>query len=117
MPDEIDLSGAVDMLKEMLGSEEGTQQIQNIAAMFGGGQETQKEAPPSAGMGFDNIEMMLKLQKVMSVMNGNANMRETAFLKSLRDLLRPERRGAVDNAVKFLSVGRAVKAFRELEGV
>ena len=117
MPDEIDLSGAVDMLKEMLGSEEGAQQIQNIAAMLGGGQEPPKESPQNTGMAFDNIEMMLKLQKVMSVMNGSDNMRETAFLKSLRDLLKPERRGAVDNAVKFLSVGRAVKAFRELEGV
>lgn len=118
MSNEVDLSGAVDMLKEMLSGDEGKQQIQNIIGMFGGGDNSEaQQAPAQQGGGFDNIEMMLKLQKVMAVMNSGESAKQTMFLQSLRELLRPERRGSVDNAVKFLGVGRAIKAFKELEGV
>ena len=34
MGDEIDLSGAVDMLKNMLSSDEGSSAIENIMSMF-----------------------------------------------------------------------------------
>ncbi len=117
MAEELDLSGAVDMLKNMLSREEGKAQIESIVSMLGGGAEAAEEKGQQSGIGNENIEMMLKLQKVMAVMNSGKNSRQTAFLQSLKDLLRPERRGTVDNAVKFLSVSRAVKAFKELEGV
>lgn len=117
MSDEMDLSGAVDMLKEMLSGDEGKQQLNNIMSMLGGSESQKPKEQPNTGAGIDNIEMMLKLQKVMSVMSSSENTRQTAFLLSLKDLLRPERRSTVDNAVKFLSVGRAVKVFKELEGV
>ena len=62
MADELDLSGAVDMLKNMLNNEEGQQQIQNIVSMLGG--ENQAEQPKKTNDP-DNIEMIMKLQKVM----------------------------------------------------
>ena len=117
MSNEVDLSGAVDMLKEMLSGDEGKQQIQNIIGTFSGGESSTAQAPAQQGGGFDNIEMMLKLQKVMAVMNSGESAKQTMFLQSLRELLRPERRSSVDNAVRFLGVGRAIKAFKELEGV
>lgn len=117
MSNEVDLSGAVDMLKEMLSGDEGKQQIQNIIGMFGGGDNSTAQAPAQQVGGFDNIDMMFKLQKVMSVMNSGESAKQAAFLQSLKELLRPERRSTVDNAVKFLGVGRAIKAFKELEGV
>lgn len=117
MAEELDLSGAVDMIKNMLSGEEGKAQIESIVSMLGGGAETAEGKGQRRDSGVENIEMMLKLQKVMAVMNNAETSRQTAFLQSLREILRPERRGTVDNAVRFLSVGRAVKAFKELEGV
>ena len=116
MENELDLSGAVNMLQEMLGSEDGKEQIQNIMSALGGAKaETPADTTPNFGA--DNIEMMLKIQKIMTLMNSNNRSREAAFLQSLGPLLRPERRGTIDSAMKFLTMGHAIKAFQELDGV
>lgn len=116
MENEIDLSNAVNMLQEMLGSEDGKQQIESIVSALGG---AHNENPPASAQGFgtDNIDMMLKIQKVMTLMNNNKNSKQTALLQSLCPLLRPERRTTVENAVKFLSMGHAIKLFKEFDGV
>ena len=108
MSDNIDLSGAVDALKEMLSGEEGNRQLQNIVSMLGANSQ-------QSASGID-IDTMLKMQKVMSAMNSGNNGKQAAFLQNLAPLLRPERRSAVDNAVKFLSIGKAIKVFKEIEG-
>ena len=108
MSDNIDLSGAVDALKEMLSGEEGNRQLQNIVSMLG--DNSQQSASGIV------IDTMLKMLKVMSAMNSGNNGKQAAFLQNLAPLLRPERRSAVDNAVKFLSIGKAIKVFKELEG-
>lgn len=115
MSEEIDLSGAIDMLKDMLNGNDGKQQLQNILGALGGsstGSESNQKNPDS-----DTIAMMFKMQKVMAAMQNGCNAKHTAFLQSLRDLLRPERRESIDKAVKILGVGSVIKAFSELEGV
>lgn len=118
MAEEFDLSGAADMLMSMLSDDEGKQQIQNIMSMLSG--DSPDPSPPgnaTGGIDPKSLEMMFKLQQVMSLMNNAENAKQTAFLQSLRALLRPERQSKVDSAVKFLSIGRAIDAFRKLEGV
>ena len=109
MAENLDLSGAVDVLKEMLSGDEGKQQLQNIISMFG---DNTQQSNPSGGI---DMETMLKMQKVMSAMN-SGNGKQAAFLQSLAPLLKPERRTAVENAVRFLSIGKAIKVFKEIEG-
>lgn len=118
MSDEIDLSGVADMIGELLSNDEGKKQIQNVLSMFGGGQE-EKPTPGVAtgGINPDSIEMMIKMQKVMSAMNNPQTGKQTALLQSLKELVKPERREKIDNAVKFLSIGKAIEAFKKIEGV
>ena len=63
MGDEIDLSGAVDMLKNMLSSDEGSSAIENIMSMFSDAQET--PGVKTGGIDEGSIEMMMKMQKIM----------------------------------------------------
>ena len=110
MADELDLSGAVDMLKNMLNNEEGQQQIQNIVSMLGG--ENQTEQPQKTNDP-DNIEMIMKLQKVMSIVNDAENSRQAAFLRSLAPLLKPERRDKLNKAVRLLGMGKAIEVLKQ----
>lgn len=121
MADGQDLSNAVDMLKNMLGSEEGQQQIQGIVSMLGGGSDgsvqsesAEKSNKQSPNFNSEDAEMMLKLQKVMSAAKSAENGREAAFLRALAPLLRPERRDKLNNAVKLLGMSRAIKIFKDM---
>lgn len=118
MSDGRDLSNAVDMLKNMLGSEEGQQQIQGIVSILGGenngnAQSESSENTPSK-FNADDAEMMIKLQKVMSAAKSAENGSEAAFLRALAPLLRPERRDKLNNAVKILGMSRAIKIFKDI---
>ena len=112
MADELDLSNAVDMLKNMLSNDEGQQQIQNIVSMLGGdgGQQQQTQ---NAQNNAENIEITMNLQKVMSAVNDAENSSQAAFLHSLAPLLRPERRDKLNKAVRLLSVGKAIEIMKQ----
>lgn len=124
MSDGQNLSNAVDMLKDMLGSEEGQQQIQGIVSMLGGessgnaqnedSENSENSENKPSNFNADDAEMMMKLQKVMSAAKSAENGREAAFLRALAPLLRPERRDKLNNAVKILSMSRAIKIFKDI---
>ena len=124
MSDGKKLSNAVDMLKNMLGSEEGQQQIQGIVSMLGGESSGNAQSESSensensenkpSNFNADDAEMMMKLQKVMSAAKSAENGREAAFLRALAPLLRPERRDKLNNAVKILGMSRAIKIFKDI---
>lgn len=124
MSDSQNLSNAVDMLKNMLGSEEGQQQIQGIVSMLGGESSGNAQSESSensensenkpSNFSADDAEMMMKLQKVMSAAKSAENGREAAFLRALAPLLRPERRDKLNNAVKILGMSRAIKIFKDI---
>lgn len=124
MSDGQNLSNAVDMLKNMLGSEEGQQQIQGIVSMLGGESSGNAQSESSensensenkpSNFNADDAEMMVKLQKVMSAAKSAENSREAAFLRALAPLLRPERRDKLNNAVKILGMSRAIKIFKDI---
>ena len=124
MSDGQNLSNAVDMLKNMLGSEEGQQQIQGIVSMLGGESSGNAQSESSensensenkpSNFNADDAEMMMKLQKVMSAAKSAENGREAAFLRALAPLLRPERRDKLNNAVQILGMSRAIKIFKDI---
>lgn len=124
MSDSQNLSNAVDMLKNMLGSEEGQQQIQGIVSMLGGessgnaqnedSENSENSENKPSNFSADDAEMMMKLQKVMSAAKSAENGREAAFLRALAPLLRPERRDKLNNAVKILGMSRAIKIFKDI---
>lgn len=124
MSDGQNLSNAVDMLKNMLGSEEGQQQIQGIVSILGGESSGNAQSESSensensenkpSNFNADDAEMMMKLQKVMSAAKSAENGREAAFLRALAPLLRPERRDKLNNAVKILGMSRAIKIFKDI---
>lgn len=124
MSDGQNLSNAVDMLKNMLGSEEGQQQIQGIVSMLGGESSGNAQSESSensensenkpSNFNADDAEMMMKLQKVMSAAKSAENGKEAAFLRALAPLLRPERRDKLNNAVKILGMSRAIKIFKDI---
>lgn len=112
MSDELDLSNAVDMLKGMLSDDEGRSQIQNIVSMLGN--NSQNSTPPQVESSApDNLEMMLKLQNIMSALK-TSNNSQAEFLHALSPLLKPERRQKLDKAVNILNAGKAIEVMRQL---
>lgn len=118
MSDNIDFSAAADMLKDLLSDDDGKQQIQGIISMLGGEKNAEKQTDTSfGGINTDNLEMMFKIQQVMSMMNNAENSRQTAFLESLKSLLSPDRHERIDRAVRIYGIGRAIEAFKKIGGV
>lgn len=114
----MDLSGAVDMLKDMLSAPEGQQQIQNILNMFGGANPPE-DAPPgeaTGGISGDELDMMLKLQRAMSVMNSRKNSSQSQLLTALKPFLKPSRREKIDSAMRILSLSKVIEVMREAQG-
>ncbi len=115
--DENALGGAIEKLKDMLSSEDGKSQIQDIIGMFagGGGEEESGEAntEPSGGeSGFDmsDAEMLLKIRQVVHAMNNDENNQHTRFLRSLRPYLKEPRQKKLDSAVRLIGAANAMKA-------
>ena len=113
----IDLSGAVDMIKNMLSNEEGQAQIQNILGMLGEGQ-TREQSPGIATGGIDpeNLDMMLKIQKALSLMNSQKNSGQAQLLMALKPFLKPSRQKKVDSAMKLLKFSSVMEIMREAQG-
>ncbi len=114
----LDLSGAVDMLKNMLSNDEGQQQIQNIIGMFGGDNPENSQSPGQAtgGIDPDNIEMFLKLQQAMTVMNSDKNNNQSRLLTALKPFLKPSRRQKVDNAMRLLQLTKVMEVMKNVQG-
>lgn len=114
--DENALGGAIEKLKDMLSSEDGKSQIQDIIGMFaGGGDEEQSggdTAPSNSGDGgFDpsDMEMLLKIRQVVHAMNDEESNRHAVFLRSLRPYLKESRQKKLDSAVRLISAANAMK--------
>ena len=114
LDESMDLSGAVDMLKEMLSGEEGQQTVETILGMLGG--KTPQDAPPGAATGGidpENLAMMMRLQQAMTAMNSRKNSNQAQLLRSLKPFLKPSRRNKVDQAMQMLSLGQVLAVMKE----
>ena len=112
-----DLSGAVEKLQEMMGSEEGQGQLQSILQMF-----TSEAPTPSpsgsttGGIDPDNLEMFFKLQQAMAAMNSPQNDENVRFLQSLKLYLKERRQNKIDSAVRMLRLSKVIEAMKDING-
>lgn len=113
--DENALGGAIEKLKDMLSSEDGQSQIQDIIGMFssGGDEEPSNENVQNSGNGFDpsDMEMLFKIQQMARAMNDEGGSKHAQFLSSLRPYLKESRQKKLDGAVKLLGAANAMKMF------
>ncbi len=112
----LDLSGAVEMLKTMLAGEEGQQQIQNIMGMFQSDDPEKKVSGiPFGGQETENLEMMMKIQRAMELMNRQKENNQAKLLAALRPFLKPERKEKVDSAMKLLRLTGLIEMMQEVQ--
>ncbi len=117
LDESMDLSGAVDMLKEILSGEEGQQTIENLLGMLGG--QTPGEGAPgmaTGGIEPENLAMMMRVQQAMSAMNSRKNSSQAQLLRALKPFLKPSRRDKVDQAMQMLSLGQILAVMKEEQG-
>ena len=126
MSDNNDLSGAVEKLQSLMSSEEGQNQLQNIISMFAGGQSPEdlpQDSPPTPptaqeqspfNFDMDNMDMMLKMQRIMGAMNSQQGNNHTAFLHALKPYLKESRQSKLDSAVKLMGMAKAMEIFKDL---
>ena len=113
-----DFSGAIDQLKNMLSTEDGQSQIQNMLGMFlnksgGDGEQSAREGESHGSGAAENAEMFMKIQRVMSQMSGERS-RNAEFLNMLKPYLGESRRDKVDNAVKMMNLAKMAAIFKEM---
>lgn len=120
MSDNLDLSGAIEQLQNMLSTENGQNDLKNLVSQFTGGGDTDatsdsadSQAGGSGGFDFSNPETMMKIQALMSAMQSQNHSSDAQFLNALRPYLRESRRSKLDRAIKL--VGMA-KAFQLIQG-
>ncbi len=133
MDENIDLSKAFEKVQQMLSDENGEGQLQNLLGMLSGSQDSDTSQDAGNG-GLDlsslfsgtdesttdtnapfDLEMIMKLQNIMSAMNQQKSDANSAFLKSLKPLLKKERQSKIDQAVKIMGVAKAFKLFKKID--
>ena len=125
MSEGLDLNQAIEQVQQMLSSKEGEAQIQNLLGMLAGGEsgENDKGTEQSQGeegfnpadllSGMSDIETIIKIQKIMSVVGNQKDDTNTAFLNSLKPFLKKERQKKVEQAAKLMSVAKVIKVFKD----
>ncbi len=122
MEENPDFSMAVEKLQEMLGSEDGQSQIQNILGMFasGNGENTENREEEPAGQtaglfgdGGIDLSSIMQMGGIMSAINGAKQNSHTDFLNALKPFLKQSRRNKLDQAAKIIKMTAVFKAFKE----
>ncbi len=120
-----DFSKAFETLQQMLSSDEGQSQIQNIINMFTGTQETDSSPDSHSSSGslipqnlFGNgdgidFETILKIQSLIQAMNSQKNNPKTAFLHALKPFLKKDRQAKLDQAAQIMSIAAVLKTFKD----
>lgn len=126
MSEEIDLSKAISEVQQMLSSDDGQNQLQNLIKSLSGGEaesenSTFDEERSSSGAppldlfsGLGDAATLLKIKSVMDTVGRGGEDSNAAFLKALKPFLKEERRRKLDSAAKILTVTKALKAFKDL---
>lgn len=112
MEDNIDFGNAIEKLQEMMSSNEGRGQIENIISAFTGSGENVNINQPDS----DALEMAMKAQQIMAEFKKGQNSEGVKFLQSLRPFLKAGRQSSIDNAVKLISLSRVLSAIKEGKG-
>ncbi|MBO4941607.1 MAG: hypothetical protein J6D15_05340 [Clostridia bacterium] len=122
MEENPDFSMAVEKLQEMLGSEDGQSQIQNLLGLFASGngenaesreEDTAKQAAELFGDGGMDLSSIMQMGGIMSAISGAKQNSHTAFLNALKPLLKQSRRKKLDQAAQLMKMTAVFKAFKE----
>lgn len=107
---DIDISEAAEKIKSMFETDEGKEQLGNIISMLGGNADdaqTEKD-----GIDTSEVDMVLKMKKIMEVMKHNGGGKYGMLLEALSPLVRPERQKKMEKAAKLMGVGAAISVLR-----
>ena len=69
----------------------------------------------TGGIDPENLEMMMKVQRVMELMNQQKDNRQTRLLTALRPFLKQERKERLDHAVKLLKFSGVIEIMKEVQ--
>lgn len=79
-----------------------------------GKNDNEENSENSGGMGID-LDMIMKLQRLMSQLSGDNQDERSALLFALKPFLSEERRAQIDKAVKLLKLSSLAKTAQELD--
>ncbi len=120
-------------LSDFLSTDEGKEQLNNIAAMFSGGGEADphngKDSPAPApaseksnisaptnllpdGM---SIDMIMKLAPLISKLGSASDDKNSRLIMALKPHLRPENRHRADEAAQFLKLLSLLPSLKDLD--
>lgn len=60
--------------------------------------------------------MLIKIQKLLSLVNSNKNSKDEQLLKSLKPYMRQSRKDKIDQYVKLLHIMKLFENFQEMGG-
>ena len=122
--------GLMEQLSSFLGSEEGIRQLQNAARMLGLGAPEQRTPDPSAGLqgligqpgltsqpglsGIDGMDPQMMVKMVQLMQAARQETPSSAFLRALKPLLKEERRGRVDDAIRMMQLFSILPMLKEM---
>ncbi len=118
-----DFSAAFEKIQEMLASDDGQNQIQNLLGMLSTStEETDSvnhgsalpESLSTFGNGFD-FETLSKISGIMRALNSEEDNSKTAFLLSLKPFLTKSRQKKLEQASKLIKLTSILKAFKAKE--
>lgn len=125
-----DIESAVEKIKSMMGSSEGQTQLKDLIGKFtggenvdmgaignmlsgmGGGGSNEESTAPSFNM--PDMDMMIKMQKVMSMLNTQKTSKNSTFLQSLKPFLSENRRSKVDMASTMMNFSKISSVFKDM---
>ena len=110
----IDLSAAIEKVKEMMSGDDGQEKLNSIISAFANQADSgkQRSAQTIADDAAD-FETMMKLSGIMSKMKPQSNSREAALLYAIKPYLRESRQAKTDSAVKIIGMLKALKTLRD----
>lgn len=119
-----DFSKALENLQQMLSSDDGQNQLQNLLGMFSasGDEPSTESTEPQNVFPLQNLlgsadgidfDTMMKVAGIMQAMSSEQNNPKAAFLSSLRPFLKESRQKSLDKAAAILKVSSILKAFRQ----
>ena len=110
----IDLSAAIEKVKEMMSGDDGQEKLNSIISAFAGSTDSggDKKHQTIADEAAD-FETMVKLSGVMSKMKSQESSREAALLYAIKPFLRESRQAKTDSAVKIIGMLKALKTLKD----
>lgn len=72
--------------------------------------------PPNENFSSIDPEMILKIQKLLSLVNSNKNSKDEQLLKSLKPYMRESRKDKIDQYIKLLHIMKLFENFQEMGG-